>query len=93
MNINELLERDPDELTSDETVQLLNYMIDALFNQSEHQKATIKQLEETIASHVDAITDLQLAMNELRQMFEVVKRASVELGGGYQESGSGIIYR
>lgn len=100
MNIEQLLDKSPEDLNLDETIQLINFMIDKLFDQSEHQKETIRMHEQTIKSHAEmleehreAITQMQLAYQELCLQFDVVKRASTELGGGYQASESGIVFR
>lgn len=94
MVIEDLLEKPQNELTQDEAMFVLNFMVDALYNQSENQKATIRIMEETIQSHAHAITELQLAMTSLYEQFDIVKEASVQLGGGYhKDSQSGIILR
>lgn len=98
MNINELIEKE--NPTVEESIFVQNFMIDAMVKQLEHQRETIKTHEATIQSLVefnseyrDAITQIQLAYQDLCRQFDVVKQASVELGGGYQASETGIVFR
>ncbi|QQG33870.1 hypothetical protein ZPAH1_orf00108 [Aeromonas phage ZPAH1] len=91
MEINELLTKE--DLTTDESLFVLNHMVDLLYNQIENQKQNIKIMEDTIKSHHNAITELQLAMTTLYEQFDTVKEASNQLGsGGFNRSESGIIF-
>lgn len=97
MNIEELLEKDANELTIEESVFVQNFMVDAIAQQLEHQRTTIQTHEKTIQSLVEQITEtrggfaeMQVAMTSLYEQMENVKN-STEALGGYSKSSGGIL--
>ena len=93
VNIEELLEKDPDGMNQEELNALYFYLLENMTNKIESQSATIKTLNQRLQEaadvfslHEKCIGELQSALIELRDQLDVIKGASAS-GGSRTEGG------
>ncbi|AUE22844.1 hypothetical protein Ah1_00326 [Aeromonas phage Ah1] len=93
VNIQTLLEKDPEQMTQEETNTLFFYLLENMTNKIESQSETIKvinkrlqEASEVFKLHEKCIGELQEGLIELRNQLDVIKGAS-EMGSTRSEGG------
>lgn len=99
MDINDIINKDPDTLTQDEITVLTMHLFDKISNKIDAQSKTIEIQNKRLIESFDnfklydkVITELQKAVIELRGQLDVIK-SSGESMGMYKETASGILLR
>lgn len=93
VNIEELLNKDPDDMSQEELNALYFYLLENMTNKIESQSETIKMINKRLQEasdvfklHEKCITELQEGLIEIRRQLDVIKGAS-DVGGGRSEGG------
>ncbi|BES53284.1 hypothetical protein [Aeromonas phage phiWae14] len=93
INIQELMEKDPENMNQEELNALFFYLFENMSDKIESQSQTIKVINQRLQEasdvfkmHETCITELQSAIIELRKQLDVIKGAG-ESGGSRSEGG------
>ncbi|AAQ17974.1 hypothetical protein Aeh1ORF305c [Aeromonas phage Aeh1] len=93
LSIQTLLEKDPEQMTQDETNTLFFYLLETMTDKIENQSEVIKtqnqrliEAGEVFKLHEKCIGELQEGLIELRKQLDVIKGAG-EMGSTRSEGG------